>query len=69
MKTTGVKSNKFFFKEYKIILNNGEIPNGYTEILKIGEIPENLRIQGFQGPGGTGKNIRIPTNLKIILKK
>ena len=69
LKTTGVQQNKFFSKEYKIILNNGKIPNGYTEILKIGEIPENLRIQGFQGPGGTGKNIRIPTNLEIILKK
>lgn len=69
LKTTGVQQNKFFYKEYKIILNNGKIPNGYTEILKIGEIPENLRIQGFQGPGGTGKNIRIPTNLEIILKK
>ena len=54
---------------YKAILNNGEIPNGYTEILKIGKIPENLRIQGFQGIGGRGDNIRTPTNLEIILKK
>ena len=78
LKTTGVESNKFFFKGYengmanigyKAILNNGEIPNGYTEILKIGKIPENLRIQGFQGIGGRGDNIRTPTNLEIILKK
>ena len=78
LKTTGVKSNKFFFKGYengmanigyKAILNNGEIPNGYTEILKIGKIPENLRIKGFQGTGGRGKNIKRPTDLEVILKK
>ena len=54
---------------YKAILNNGEIPNGYTEILKIGKIPENLRIKGFQGTGGRGENIKRPTDLEVILKK
>ncbi|BBM51016.1 hemagglutinin repeat-containing protein [Leptotrichia wadei] len=69
LKTTGMESNKFFYQEYEKIFNNLEIPNGYTEILKIGEIPENLRIQGFQGVGGRGKRIQKPTNLEIKLVK
>ena len=68
LRTTGTESNKFFNRGYDVltktnqigyreIVNEARIPVGYIEILRVGEIPETQRIQGYQGNGGTGNKL------------
>ncbi|QYR54663.1 hypothetical protein [Fusobacterium hwasookii] len=73
IKITGVISNSYFSKLFNKKRNEVKVPEGF-ELIEVGEIPENLRKQGYRNDGdpiGKKNGVGVPkkTDRIIILRK